>query len=116
MTETSKNAVNWNLICHLSGLTLYCALPFINVILPFAIWKMKGTQDAVLEREGKEAVNFNLSILIYLVVASLLCYVLVGYALLPLLVVGHLFLVIRAGLRANKAEPVHYPFTLRFIK
>ena len=69
-----------------------------------------------VDKEGQEAVNFNISYTIYVFVAGLLCSILIGYALLPFLVLAHLGLIIWATLKANKGEHVRYPLTLRFIR
>ena len=115
MTESPKTTVNWGMLCHLAGLTTYLGIPFGNIIAPLIIWMVKkdGNHDVMVE--GKESLNFNISFTIYGLVAGLLCYVLVGFVLLPAILVVHVILIVRAVLRANKGESVHYPFTLRII-
>ncbi len=115
MGEPTQSTVNWSMICHLAGLSLYIGIPLGNVLVPLLIWLLKRKSDPVLQEQGKEAVNFNLSVTVYALVAGLLCYILIGFVLLPLVLIGHILLVIRAGLRANKGESVRYPLTLRFI-
>lgn len=68
------------------------------------------------QSSGREAVNYNLSMWVYVSVAGLLCMVMIGYALMLLLLVAHLILVIQAAIKASRGEAVRYPFTLRFIK
>ncbi len=116
MNTPIKSTVNWSMICHLAGLSMYAGIPFGNVLIPLLIWAAKKKTDETVRAEGIEAINFNLSVLIYALLAGILCVVLIGYFLLPILIVAHIVLVIQAGLKANKGEAVHYPFTLRFIK
>ena len=110
---SDKTALNWGLVCHVSGLSSYIGLPAIG---PLVVWLYKRKSDAVADREGRESLNFNISFTIYVFVAGLLCSLVIGYALLPFLVIAHLGLVVWATLKANKGESVHYPFTLRFIR
>ncbi len=115
MTDGKKDSLNWGMLCHLGGLALYIGIPLGNVIVPLAIWLWKRKTDPYVEAEGREAVNFNLSVTIYGIIAGLMCYILVGFVVLPLVLIAHIVLIIRAALQANKGESVHYPFTLRFI-
>jgi len=107
-----KGQVNWGLICHVAGLSSYIGLPVLG---PLVVWLYKRKTDANADKESREAVNFNISYTLYVFIAGLLCSMLIGYALLPFILVSHLVLIIWATLKANKGESVHYPFTLRFI-
>jgi uncharacterized protein len=115
MTEAPKNTLNWGMLCHLAGLTTYLGIPFGNIVAPLVIWLFKKDADAVVMTEGRESINFNISFTIYGLLAGLSCYILIGFVLLPAVLVVHIVLVVRAVLRANKGETVRYPFTLRII-
>ena len=103
------------MLCHVGGLAIYIGIPFGNILAPLVIWLVKRKTDPVVEKEGRESLNFNLSFTFYGLVAGLMCYILVGFVVLPLLLITHIVLVIQATLKANKGESVRYPFTLRFI-
>jgi uncharacterized Tic20 family protein len=115
MTESSKSTVNWGMLCHLAGLATYLGIPFGNIIAPLIIWLIKRNGDPFVMSEGRESLNFNISFTLYAVMAGFLCYVLIGFVLLPVVLVCHIVLAIRATLKANKGETVRYPFSLRFI-
>jgi uncharacterized protein len=115
MTDSAKGTVNWSMLCHLAGLTTYIGVPLGNILAPLIIWVMKRDTDSSVNENGKEALNFNISFTIYGILAGILCYVLIGFVLLPLFFLAHAGLVIWATLKANKGETVHYPLTLRFI-
>ena len=115
MTETPKNSLNWAMLCHLAGLSLYIGLPFGNIIVPLGIWLVKKDKDPAVATEGREAINFNISFTIYGLVAGVLCYALIGFALVPAVLIAHVILVVKAVLSANRGEAVHYPFTLTII-
>jgi len=72
---------------------------------PLIIWLVKKDKDPVVMAEGRESVNFNLSFTIYGLLAGLLCYVIIGFALFPVILVVHVVLIVKAVLRANKGNP-----------
>ena len=115
MTDSTKSSLNWGMLCHFAGLTTYIGIPFGNILAPLIIWIAKRVSDSVVREQGREALNFNISFTIYGLIAGLLCWVLVGFLLMPLFFLLHAGLVIWATLKANKGESVHYPWTLRFI-
>jgi uncharacterized Tic20 family protein len=115
MSENSKSTLNWAMLCHLGGLATYIGIPLGNILVPLIIWLLKKNSDPAVNVEGREALNFNISVTVYAVIAGLMCYILIGFIVLPLVLIAHIVLVIRAALKANKGESVHYPFTLRFI-
>lgn len=115
MNESERNSVNWGMVCHLSALALYIGIPFGNVLGPLVIWFLKKDSDPTVNEQGREILNFNLSFSVYMLLAGLLIFIFIGYVVLPLVVVTHVILVIRATLMANKGAPVQYPMTLRFF-
>jgi uncharacterized Tic20 family protein len=64
---------------------------------------------------AKEALNFNITVGIAGIVAGILTLVLIGFLLLPLLLIAWVALTIMAGIAANKGEHYRYPFTLRLV-
>jgi len=113
MSNSGKSTVNWGLICHVAGLSTYIGLPVLG---PMIVWLAKRKSEPVVNVEGREAVNFNLSFALYAFISGLLGVLLIGYILLPIIGIIHLSLVIWATLRANKGESVEYPLTLRFFR
>jgi uncharacterized Tic20 family protein len=69
-----------------------------------------------VETEGKEALNFNLSVTIYAAISALLVCVGIGIFMLLALAVTHLILVILASIEAANGRSYRYPMTIRFIK
>jgi uncharacterized Tic20 family protein len=116
--EINKDARMWAMWCHLSGLAgLLPVIPGIGcVIAPLIIWQMKKEVSPFVDENGKEALNFQISILIYGVVAGLLIFACVGIVLLPAVVVFDIVFLIIAALKANSGEHYRYPLTIRFVK
>lgn len=108
-----KDARVWAMFCHLAGLAV-CVFPFAgNIILPLILWQIKKEQYPFVDDQGKEAVNFQISVTIYGIVAAI---TVIGMFLLPVIGIGALVLLIIAAIKANNGEAYRYPLTIRFIK
>lgn len=122
---TSKDERMWAMFCHLAalvgGLILAPAhaltfIPIGNIVGPLVIWFIKKDQYALVNDQGKEAVNFQISVSIAFAAALLLCFVLIGVLLLPVVGIAALIFTIIASVKANEGVAYRYPFTFRFIK
>jgi len=116
--EANRDARMWAMFCHLAGLALFIpVLPVIgSVIAPLIIWQIKKDDYQFVNEQGKEAVNFQLSILIYGIVAGLLCFACIGFVLVPAVIVLDVIFILIAAVKANDGYHYHYPLTIRFIK
>ena len=108
----SADAKNWAVIAHLSAFVMLLGIPAI--IGPVVAWALKK-EDPYVDYHGKEAVNFNLSFLIYTAVSAVMILLLVGIILLPAVLVTWFVLVIVAAVKASNGEYYRYPFTIRFL-
>lgn len=117
MKEAENNkAITWATLCHVAALSLYVGIPFGNILAPLVIWLIKKNEFPFVEEQGKESLNFQISMTIYGIIAGLLCYVFIGFVLLPVLVVIDVVFIIIATVKTNKGEGYRYPFTIRVIK
>jgi uncharacterized Tic20 family protein len=89
---------------------------FGHIIAPLVIWLIKKEELPLVDDQGKESLNFQISLTIYLVAAGLLSFVLIGISLLIALGIFGLVEVIIAAVRANEGERFRYPLNLRLIK
>lgn len=103
------------MLCHLSALAGY-VIPFGNLIGPLIIWQIKKNEFPSVDAHGKEAVNFQISVLIYFFVSILLTFVLIGIPLLVATVIGNLVCIVIATIKAINGEPFRYPLSIRFIR
>ena len=110
-----KSALNWAVVAHLSGLSAYLGVPFGNILGPLVIWLIKKDESPFVEQQAKEALNFQISLTIYGVVAGFLVVVLIGLFLLPVIFVLHIVLTIVAAVRVSEGKAYHYPLTIRLI-
>ena len=105
----------WGMLCHLSALA-GCIIPFGNIIGPLIVYSMKKDEYAFVADQGKESLNFQISILIYLAISCLAVLLLVGILLLIIVGLAGLILTVVASVRANDGEYYRYPLTIQFIK
>jgi len=97
----------------LSFVAAYIALGFIA---PLTVLLVFGPRSAYVRAHAVEALNFNLTWLIYAVVAGVLALVLIGIPILIVLGVAYVALVILAAVRANSGQLYRYPLTIRFVR
>ncbi len=116
MDVMDKDTRMWAMLCHLSALATYIGLPFGNIIGPLVVWMIKRETSPFVDDQGKEALNFNISMIIYGIVCAVLMLVVIGFFLLILLCIAHIVLTIIAAIKANNGETYRYPATIRFVK
>lgn len=119
MPEADKDERLWAMLAHLSALTYY--ITGIGVVVgPLIVWLMKRDGHPFVDEQGKEALNFQVSILIYIAAAVLMCFtVILAVIGIPILAGIHIFqlvCVIIAAIKANDGVSFRYPLTLRLIK
>jgi uncharacterized protein len=106
--EPTKDDRTMGMLAHLLGIFLW----FIG---PLIIWLMKKDQSPFVDDQGKEALNFQLTMLIgWLISGATVCFgigVVIGLAVwICTIVFG-----ILGALEANKGVPYRYPFNIRMI-
>jgi uncharacterized Tic20 family protein len=115
-STSSRNVRTWNVLCHASALAGFF-VPWAGHILgPLIVWLAKRGDSPEIDENGKESLNFQISMLIYNVIAGVLCLVLIGFILLAILHILNLVLVIVASIQASEGKLYRYPMTIRLIK
>lgn len=103
----------WGMLAHLSGFAAaYIALGLVG---PLIVMLVFGPRSAWVRANAVEALNFNISWLIYCTVSAILILVGIGILMLIVLGVAYVVLVVIAATRANAGVPYRYPFTIRFV-
>ncbi|MEL6770955.1 MAG: DUF4870 domain-containing protein [Bacteroidota bacterium] len=118
VTTTSDEARSWGMLAHLSALLgLLSGIGFF--VGPLIVYLVKRDSHPFVEENAREALNFQITALIALAVATVLAITIIGLIVaIPAFVVIGLAMVILpivAGLRARDGETYRYPFTLRLI-
>ena len=103
------------MFCHFSAF-LGMWFPFGSLIGPLILWQVKRESDPFIDDQGKEAMNFQITVAIASAICYVLMFVLIGFALLGLVLIGAVVLVVIAGVKANDGVAYRYPFTWRPLK
>jgi uncharacterized Tic20 family protein len=112
LTQEEKT---WGMLAHLSSFLGYFT-GFGFIVGPLIVWLFKKDSSKFVDQEGKESLNFQISMLIYYAVAGVLCFVLIGFLILPVLGIFQLVVTIIAIIKAKDGFSYSYPITIRFIK
>ena len=115
-STSSRDVRTWNVLCHATALAGFF-VPWAGHILgPLIVWLAKRSDSPEIDEYGKESLNFQISMLIYNVIAGVLCLVLIGFIILVILHILNLVLVIIASIQASEGNFYRYPMTIRLIK
>jgi uncharacterized Tic20 family protein len=115
MGNSTNNENTWAMLCHLSTFAGYL-IPFGNIVGPLVVWLMKKNESALVDDQGKEALNFQISVTIYAFICGILIFVLIGLPLLIALVIFDLVVTIMACIKASAGEYYRYPLSIRMIR
>src|SRR5436309_292147 len=111
----SSDIRTWCVLCHAAAL-LGLFFHFLGHLLgPLIVWLVKRGDSPEIDANGKESLNFQISMLIYDAIAAILCIVLIGIPILIGLWILNTVLVIIASIQASEGKFYRYPITIRFI-
>ena len=106
---------NWAMLCHLSTFAGYL-FPLANILAPLVVWAIKREGHPLVDDQGKEALNFQISITLYVLIALAFSLILIGIPFLLGLLIADLVLTLVAAVKAADGELYRYPATLRLIR
>ena len=104
----------WGMFSHLSAFSFFL-IPLGNVVGPLVMFLIKKDEYRFGGAQAKEALNFNISCTLYGIIAFILCFVFVGFLLLPALGIFWLIVTILASVKANEGVFYRYPLCIRFV-
>ena len=115
--NSNESDRSWCIGLHLSGLSgIVLGFALAHVIVPLVIWLIKRADSSQIDAAGKEVLNFQISFSIYFLIAGALCWLLIGFLILPVLFIIWLACTILAAARTSNGESYRYPMTIRFLK
>lgn len=130
--DLGQQEKGWATGCHLAGLAILTGIPMANIIAPLIVWLIKKNEYEFVDLQGKEALNFQISMSIYAGIVFLLFMLgiigapgsgpfsgYVGFSLVPLVfIIGlvDIIFAIIAGIKASNGDMYRYPLTIRLIK
>lgn len=115
--------VTMSTLCHLSAFASFI-IPLGNIMGPLVVWLLRRDYLPAVDKHGKAALNFNISITLYMLVGAAisvaLMLVLIGF-LLIFVVIGGLFVLwivatVIAASKAGSGEFWEYPLSIRFLR
>ena len=109
-TPISSDDKLWSIFCHLS------LLFGVGFILPLIVYLIKKQDSPVTAENAKEALNFHISVYLYLFISFLLCFLFIGFLLLPVIGIASLVLAIVACLKVSEGVTYRYPMTIRLVE
>ena len=111
----SREARQWAMFCHFSAF-LGMWFPFGSLIGPLILWQVKRESDPFIDDQGKEALNFQITVAIAWLVCMVLAFAVIGFFLMIALAIATVVLTTIGGIKANKGIAYRYPFTWRLVK
>ena len=111
MNDVQQDDKTMAMIAHLLGIVS----GFIGALVIWLINKDKADKAFVID-QSKEALNFQITLLIGYIIGIVLSVIVIGMFLNLALMIANLVLCIMAGMKANNGESYRYPFALRLIK
>ena len=105
----SQDSKNMGMLCHLLGL-LTCFLG------PLILWLIKKDEDEFVDSQGKEALNFQITVMFAIIASWILMPVLIGFFLFFATIICDLVFCISASVAASKGKDYRYPVCIRLIK
>jgi Uncharacterized protein conserved in bacteria len=112
LSETERN---WAMLCHLSAFAGFF-FPFGGIIGPLICWLTRRDESSWVNINGKAALNFQLSMLLYMFLAIPLCFIIIGFPIIVALGTIKVICVIIASVKAPKGELFRYPLVIPFIQ
>jgi uncharacterized Tic20 family protein len=112
LTETERN---WAMLCHLSALAGFF-FPFGAIIGPLVCWLSRRDESVWVYVNGRNSLNFQLSMLLYIVLTIPLIFIIIGIPIIVFLGILKIICVIIASVKASKGEPFKYPLVIPFIQ
>jgi uncharacterized protein len=112
LSETERN---WAMLCHLSAFAGFF-FPFGGIIGPLICWLTRKDESIWIDINGKNSLNFQLSILLYIVLAIPLVFLIIGIPIILILAALKVICIIIASVKASKGELFKYPLMIPFIQ
>ena len=113
---SSPEERNWSMLLHLSALAGLVTSGIGSLLGPLIVWLIFRARSDMVDYHGKRALNFQISFFIYGLVAALSIIVLIGFLLLPVVIIVWLIWTILAAIRASRGDPPGYILSIRFLK
>ncbi len=113
--ELTDDVRNWAMLCHLIALLAMPLVGFGNIVGPLVVWLIKRDEHPFIDQQGKESLNFQISITIYTMILIPTVCVGVGIVLLPALWIANAVFIVIASISASRGVAYRYPLNIRLV-
>ena len=107
--ETNSEARTMGMLCHLLGI-------FTGFLGPLILWLVKREESPFVDDQGKEALNFQITVVLASMVGAATACLIIGFFILIAVWIANLVFSIIGTMEANKGVRYRYPICLRLIK
>lgn len=114
MEAPSKEERTWAMFAHLSAFAGHI-IPFGHIAGPLVIWLLKKDELPLVNDQGKEALNFQITMTLAFAAGIALAFLLIGFFILPVIWLFDIIFTIVATVKANEGVAYRYPLCLRLI-
>ena len=104
------------MLCHIVALVGLLGNGIGFILGPLIVWLVKREDHDFINEQGKEAVNFQITMMLAMIVAVPLIFVVIGIPLALIIGIAMTVLPVIAAIKANDGESYKYPLTYRFLK
>jgi uncharacterized protein len=115
-TPPTESERTWGMLAHLAAF-VGLVLPLVgNVLGPLLVWVAKKDESAWVGEQAREALNFNITVMLAGIACALLALIFIGFLIGTALFIAWLVMTLIAAIRASEGVQYHYPISLRLIK
>jgi len=112
--DVSSDERTWGVITHAAAFVGF-AVPFGNVLGPLLVWLIKKDESRFLDANGKQALNFQITWTILIVISLLTLLIGIGLIIVPVVMLAWLIFVVLAMIRASENQVYDYPLTIDLV-
>ena len=115
LASIPASARNWAMLCHVAGLGGYFIPIAGSIIVPLVVWLLKKDEHPFIDDQGRESLNFQITLLLYWAVAGVLVLLVIGILFLLLIPLYQILMIAIAAVKARAGDRYRYPFIIRFL-
>ncbi len=113
--ETDQNDRISAVKIHACGLLIFTGVPLLNFLVCYFLWVRTRGQSEYLDYQGREAICFQISVYLYLLMCLFMAYIIIGAFVVPLILLFHLLASVSAIIATLKGEQFRYPANISII-
>jgi uncharacterized Tic20 family protein len=114
-TAVSKDERNWAMFAHISGFAVFLVWGIGGILGPLIIWLVRKDDMPFAAEQAREALNFQITILIAGLICWPLFFIFIGFVLAFIVVVYDVIFMVIAAVKASEGVAYRYPISLRLI-